>query len=631
MEFSPELRGQLFLSGLPFAILLIGILLFLCWYLKKHGESKELAFYVILLTLVASLPVINDFLISGHDIRFDVDRIENIKLNLLAGKFPVRMNYFSTGNAGVATPSLYPELFLYIPAILRIFNIPPVFALKFLHVLINLACVWFSYYSASKITKSKNIGIIFSALYSLCIFRLENIYLRHALGEALAMCFFPLVILGLYQVLRREHKYWFVLALGITGVIQSHIILTILMALFVVLFCLFNIKHFNKERLLALAKALVLVVGLNMWFFIPYFTYYNLADKSVHMPATLDLAQSSVYLEQLFMPFAVNAYGDNGVRGSIMNEMPLTFGGVIGLGLILFIYFMIIKKGKKTGIQNIGKTFLIYGVIALFPATVFFPWFDVKPLNVFYKIQFAWRFLAIVAPLLALPASIGIYYLLKNFKIKKQLAVLIAVCISITGSIYYISSVNNVETFIFGNDEVAPWSSGDNKYTGSEVSYTHENAGVIKTSEDALQVISSTRNNDVYTIELEYAETGVEEQSIAEQSIQELDPEEPIVKGPYIEVPFYNFPGYTAVYNKKVLPISNGENNFIRVSLPDGFPGGTVKVYYKGLARFIIGNIITLITILGFLGYIFRKQLLVIFSRKGQQAAEGVEEINKGV
>ena len=53
------------------------------------------------------------------------------------------------------------------------------------------------------------------------------------LGESLAMVFFPVVMLGLYEVLRRDERKWPLLALGMTGVCMSHLLST----MFCMLFC----------------------------------------------------------------------------------------------------------------------------------------------------------------------------------------------------------------------------------------------------------------------------------------------------------------------------------------------------------------------------------------------------------
>ena len=67
--------------------------------------------------------------------------------------------------------------------------------------------------------RSRRAAVGASVLYTLCIYRMGNLYTRATLGESLAMIFFPMVLLGLYEVLRRDEKRWPLLALGMTLVI----------------------------------------------------------------------------------------------------------------------------------------------------------------------------------------------------------------------------------------------------------------------------------------------------------------------------------------------------------------------------------------------------------------------------
>ena len=86
MHYDADLRFQLFLTTLPITIILALSIIIAFRYLKKHSEHRETAFYIILLTLISTLPEINDFLRTGagHDFLFNLDRIENIKNGLLA-------------------------------------------------------------------------------------------------------------------------------------------------------------------------------------------------------------------------------------------------------------------------------------------------------------------------------------------------------------------------------------------------------------------------------------------------------------------------------------------------------------------------------------------------------------------
>lgn len=59
-------------------------------------------------------PLLNEYIIVGHDLAFHLNRIEGIKKGLLSGQFPVRIHPTHFGGYGYATPIMYPEMLLYI-------------------------------------------------------------------------------------------------------------------------------------------------------------------------------------------------------------------------------------------------------------------------------------------------------------------------------------------------------------------------------------------------------------------------------------------------------------------------------------------------------------------------------------
>jgi len=510
---------------------------------------------------------------------FQLDRIENIKENLLSGNFPVRMNY-SGGKPGVATPIMYPELFLYIPAIMRILGIPMVFSIKLLNILINLSCTLVAYYSAKQITKSNNIGLIFSGIYSLCIYRLEDIYLRFAIGEALAMVFIPLVMLGIYHVLCDEEKKWPLLVIGITGVLQSHIISFFLTSFFLFLFFLLCIRNLNKARVLCLIKSCILILCLNMWYIIPLIVYYN----TVEFPFKMEIYRTAVYPNQIFATFIKNSGQDLYGTGRTNGEMPLSLGGVIGIGLLFFIYIThinISNENEKTVlIDKAGKVSLLLGTFAAFAASVFFPWVALRQISILNTIQFSWRFFIIAAPLLSLSASIGFYFLFKRFGFQDNITVIIIVFITVAGSAYYIDTIMESQTVLTWNMAGPPPSSySDYRYKGTDWASVMENSQAIAISRNIDIIDVSEGKNGRYVISFE--------------NTSHIDN--------FIELPIFNFPGYVAFLNNKKLSIENGTDNFIRLNISGNIESGVIKIYYKDLNIFILGNIISIMALIVFI------------------------------
>ena len=99
-------------------------------------------------------------------------------------------------------------MFLYFPAALRNLGVSLSASVRVFEACINLATALACYLCVRSLMRSRRAAVGASVLYTLCIYRLVNLYTRATLGESLAMIFFPMVLLGLYEVLRRDEKRW---------------------------------------------------------------------------------------------------------------------------------------------------------------------------------------------------------------------------------------------------------------------------------------------------------------------------------------------------------------------------------------------------------------------------------------
>jgi hypothetical protein len=378
----------------------------------KRRDERTAVLCITVLIFFSSIGV----RVSGHDINFHLGRIEDIASAIKTGGIPTHFNYTAASKAGYGSSISYPELFLYVPALLRVIGFPLNLSYKLFCILINAAAIIVAYYSMRKMTRSKHISVIFCALYGLCLYRLVNINLRAAVGESLGMIFVPLAIAGIYEIFyrgRTDKKKWLTLAIAMSGIAQSHIITLFLTSVFIGLFLIVNFRKLNKENIAALGKAAVTTVLLNMWFIVPFLSYYKYL---AHSPPG-DLYRTAVFPHQIFAPFVVNSGCEAG--RTTAGEMPLSLGITTLLGLIAFIAArkapLFQRKAPFNHIKQLGMQTFCYGLLALFMASTFFPWVSPPgkslwlPFNFFNHIQFAWRFFIIAAPLLCMTGSVGLY------------------------------------------------------------------------------------------------------------------------------------------------------------------------------------------------------------------------------
>ena len=146
------------------------------------------------------------FLINGHDLKFHLARIEGVADALKQGQFPVHINPTQANGYGNASATMYPQFFIYFPAVLRLTNLSLLNTYKVLIFLINLItalCAWIGF---KNVWKSRKAGYIGCAIYMMGLYRLDDLYIRAAIGEALALAFLPIVFWGMYEILFADKK-----------------------------------------------------------------------------------------------------------------------------------------------------------------------------------------------------------------------------------------------------------------------------------------------------------------------------------------------------------------------------------------------------------------------------------------
>ena len=190
--------------------------------------------------------------------------------------------------------ALYRYLFLYIPACLRLCNVSLLFSYKFFIFIINFLTATSVYICAKQITKFRLSIFLAIILYVFVPWRLVNIFSRAALGEIIAQIFWPFVIVGFYNIIVQNQKKWYFLAIGISGMLQSHINSTLMALIFCIFaFLAFFYKIIKEKRIFSIFKAGIFTIFLNFWFVIPFLFYFFNAKTN----CTLEHLHTTQYFE----------------------------------------------------------------------------------------------------------------------------------------------------------------------------------------------------------------------------------------------------------------------------------------------------------------------------------------------
>lgn len=566
-----------------FLLLTAGLGLF-CLFRAKAGHSLRDDYVILTLSgigLFASLPYLNTGLSWAVDLCYHLIRIEGIKDGLLSGQFPVVIYPEALHGNGYLN-AMYPNLFLYLPAYLRMQGVSMADSFKFLIVVCNIATAALTYHCTKEIGGSRKAALLASLLYTCCPYRFTNIYARGAVGEFLAMTFFPLVFAGLYHILIGERKKWGYLVLGMTGLLQSHILSVTLAGTFCAIFSILYMRELlTDRRLIEMGKAVLASLLLNLGFLVPFLDFYQ--NEDLWMDA-LDLGSYQEYTMNLSGLFGLQTAGD---------YYSLTFGIPLAICAVIAFSFVVLEKknGKK---ETYVRCLFLLGAFMTFMMLSFFPGWKMMAIPLldilFNKIQFAWRLLGPASLLFAVTGSICCF----RSKMLKRYSRILFVALA---GLCMLSAVR------FKSEDFAY--SAEQDYTNGHVS--------------KLVGIPSGANTVIYPFEWRPRHT-IDADITTEHTLSDMNQISLkkirrtgvtttiqyacLSEGQYIEVPVIYYKDYRATdENGNAVSLKEGDNNRIRVLLSGDGKIHTVTLDYHIPAGYTLSAWVSILTALLLLLY----------------------------
>ena len=545
------------------------------------------------IVLLACLPLGFDYLVYGHDMSIHLTRIEGLKAGLLSGQFPVRMDPEIANGKGYPFSLMYSDLLLYPAAILRIlgFSLQQVYQLYVLAVTLATALV--TRYCLKKIFASEGIALTGTALYVLSAYRLTNVFIRAAVGEYSAMIFLPVVVYGFWRIYTQPKQgsrlAWLPLAVGFSGLLQTHLLTTEMAGIFAVIFCLVMAKRtFRKPVLPALLRAAGVALVWNLWFLVPMLQY--MVSEACRISGKYDastLRDSAAFLGQIFLMFGQGGGYSESLTMGLSAEMPLTVGTVLGFGVLLFVLCLAdpALRRAEPGATRLGGWTLGFGALAIWMASTLFPWYTIY-LNVEWlskllgKLQFAWRFLGLATILLAVCACCALAVLRrgKTSWLRPAAVLLVLLTVIPAGFLTYevsrnsevvnyqsLAAIDNLAEQV-GGGEYMPYGMADGSLNAWEVTEP--------TFDDTLTVSDYTFG----TLEASFACTNTSDQEAT------------------AVLPLFSYPGYRLTAGDGAT--LGEQDGLIAVTLPAGY-SGTVQVKFVGFWFWRLADLISLAGIVG--------------------------------
>lgn len=577
--------------------LFIGAVFYIIWFFFYYNrqypvlkEKKQVFFFVMTIGFIASIPYLCEYSITGADLTYHLQRIEGVKDGLLGGQFPVRLEPKWVFGHGYANAIFYCNSFLYFPALLRMLGFTVSASYNAYCIVISFATAWISYYCFSRIFK-RNIGIICSALYTLSIFRIYKLIITSATGEGTAFTFIPLVFYGLYRILAEdpeEKKYktaWIPLMLGMSGLIQSHVLTCEITVGVIFLFCMIYVKKiFRKSTFMELFKAVAASVLINLWFLVPFLDYYLTQDVHIKHVAARTIQESGLYFAQLLFHFwTIGSHTPSDGQG-MYHSHPVGVGLVLAaaLGVFLILWFSGAFR-EHTRKNFFAKATAVVGVLLLFMSMNIFPWDKIQSINPVFEtlvssLQFPNRFLGWGTACLAFIFGYCLKYFAgcdKRFYWGMAAAALVGVT---TSGMYLLDSLNGGQNYFeLYNEE----GMGFGYISGEE--YLIEGT---KLEQLTFAVPVAGRGMEIVDYRKKYLHVEIECEN-------REDTEN------FVDLPLLLYKGYraTAMETGQRLEICAGENNVIRVLIPAGFEGG-IEVDFVSPVYWRVSELISLVAVL---------------------------------
>lgn len=387
--------------------------------------------FILVNVFLACMLIPTDSPIAGHDSLYHYLRVEALKYNIENNNLFSGIDYLYFGGGGYAGFA-YPEIFLFIPALLRVAGVGISESMVIFLGICNALSYWFMFIFMRAITKSPVCGTIGAVLYVLSTYRIDNIITRFALGEVLAYVFWPLILYGLYDFIFGDFKKPYIIGFGFVGMLLSHTISTVLALGLCVIVSVIFIKRILKapKKLVTLAVTAGCAVWLTAYYWLPLLELLNSCEMSVE--------QSAFHTVDYVIPF-VGLFREivhNGIAGMKFPVFLLCVPRVFltRRSPVSKRYLREKNSKKRKDILVIADTFLIIGIVLAVLSTDLVPWEYLSAVLDF--MQFPWRFFAPASILLIIAGTVYVFYIAKYTKTQRPTMLVVTAAALLTALVH---------------------------------------------------------------------------------------------------------------------------------------------------------------------------------------------------
>ena len=559
-------------------------------YLKNN--HKYYLIIIVIAIMITSVLLIKG-LPEGHDVDAHMARAVGTGEALSEGQFPALITSNYANGFGYSWNIFYPPLVTYIMTILKIFVYSYVDSFKLIIIISVIIAGLGMYELLKEITRKKKISLLGSIMYICAPYLLVDIYTRMALGEILSYAFFPILFLGIYNILIGSGKKHTLITVGAVGILLSHNISAVFAVVVSGIFIIFNIERLkNKEKIKKMVINIVFIILITSFFYLTLLQTKASARYAVFeygkMGTVETLKENAVYLSQIL--FGKMQYGLSNLLSNADNvETDMCFQ--IGLYIIIPIIFtpFVLKNIGKEKRKNYLLS-LIIGLLSIILSTTIIPYEKMPQWMSF--IQYPWRFLFVATFMLTIIAVINIEKLCRKIDIKEIMLITTIILIYVSPLIF----VNNFDDEIVDEkyskkDEIIEGTSGTTSTVSLEYipSKAFLNLDYLENREQKVEVINGN-------IEIKEENKNGSKMEIKYRNNNEKS---------NIELPYLYYPGYEIKINGEKIPYYETENGFIGVEIKEK-SSGDIIVKYTGTTLARVSFITSIISFLIFIIYNIR-------------------------
>ena len=535
-----------------------------CGVKKKKYTNQTIILTSFLISMVSILPMFffRDKL-YGDDIVFHINRLLSLDT---VWKSPI--NFTTNGGTGQLINIFYPWLTYYPIFIIYKLTQSVFVAWMSFQFLVRFVTCLLSFYGLRLLKYSDKQVMIFSTFYLFSGYFLHNSYYRAAVGETLAMIFLPLVFVGVRLITFGDYKKWWILTLGMLGLVYSHVLSVLLasVGIFFAVVTSFWIWDNKKERVLGFLKATLVTLSMSLAFFVPMieqFKYVTL--RTTFKPLLSKTALSLADNWELILK--------SDLRTPSVNLLYL-------LGLVLSLIFT--KRFVNVGEARI---YLFISFILAFLTLKSFPWqfLQASPVS---NLQFPWRLWSFAL----LFFSLALANILENISIKAStILVLLGLCLNMFQIVTVQDKMTKAKNILPSHTKVTREMLAKGTYKNINGDYTNKEVPfgfvfdkhLFLDNQEIKPFISRSPNELVLTVTNESKESKV------------------------LSLPVFYYKGQEArIDGKRVTTYLAKEKNPTNLVLPPGKHGVVLTYSYTTVAKMAMS--VSTISLLVFIGYLYR-------------------------